>query len=371
MNKFQCIERPVQIEEIRNFNQFLLKKNDLSNCTIRNIDFTKKNINWNEINVDHSTFIGCKFLKEDLSLLISNCSMIFNEPEGLPYKVYRNSLYSYEELNKIDQDETRDLNIYNHFSKYRTIRNINETLYQRSHDHAIDESLRDILDGDVDRKCLGFMGGHSVKRNSKDFKDAALLAFKLAKNDFFIVTGGGPGIMEAANMGAYFANYKESDLVDAINYMAEQPHYTDKNYEAYAQIIIKKYPDGKESLSIPTWFYGHEPSNAFSKYIAKYFSNAVREETLLAICLHGIVFCPGSAGTIQEVFADAAQNHYVTYDFVSPMVFYGTEYYNTKLPVMPLIKNLSSNKDYSNFILNTDDQEEIVSFIKKRPPIKK
>ncbi len=296
--------------------------------------------------------------------------MIFNEPHGLPYQVYRNSLYTYEELNKLDNGQTIDLSIYNHFSKYRNIRNINETLYQRSHDHAIDEALQDILETDNERKCLGFMGGHSVLRDSKEFKDAALLAYKLAKEGYFIITGGGPGIMEAANMGAYFANYKESELISSINYLAEQAHYTDEKYEAYAQNIIAKFPNGMESLSIPTWFYGHEPSNAFSLYIAKYFSNAVREETLLAICLHGIIFCPGSAGTIQEVFADAAQNHYVTYDFISPMVFYGEEYYNQKLPVMPLIKNLSKNKDYNNFILNTDDQEKILEFITNKPPIK-
>ncbi len=370
MNKFQSSTGPTKIEEIRSFETFTQKNDDLSNCTIRNIDFSNKNLDWAKINVDHSTFIGCTFKTADLSYLISLCTMIFNEPKGLPYQVYRSSVYSYEELNKTVDNVTIDLTIYNHFSKYRDIRNINETLYQRSHDHAIDEALLDVLDSKNDRKSLGFMGGHSVKRDSDVFKNSALLAFKLAKEGYFIVTGGGPGIMEAANMGAYFANYSEKDLLESIDYIAQQAHYTNKNYEAYAQNIKEKFPDGRESLSIPTWFYGHEPSNAFSKYIAKYFSNAVREDTLLAICLHGIVFCPGSAGTIQEVFADAAQNHYVTYDFVSPMVFYGTDYYQKKLPVMPLLTNLSSNKDYSKFILNTDNQEEIIDFIKDRPPLK-
>lgn len=369
MNKFQCDNRPVLIKEIKSFEHFIDQKHNLQNCTIRNIDFTFKNIDWTSIELDHSTFIGCKFFKEDLSYIITQPCLVYNEPKGLPYKVYRKMLYSYQELNDVENNVTKDLTIYNHFSLYRNMRNINETLYQRSHDHAIDEALQDVLDLEFAEKCLGFMGGHSVKRNSTDFKNAALLAFKLAKHGYFIVTGGGPGIMEAANMGAYFAHYTEQELKDAIDYLAKQPHYTDKEYEAYAQNVIAKFPDGKESLSIPTWFYGHEPSNAFSKHIAKYFSNAVREETLLAICIHGIIFCPGSAGTIQEVFADAAQNHYLTYDFISPMVFYGTDYYNNKLPVMPLIKNLSTNKPYSKYILNTDKQEEIIQFIIDNPPV--
>ena len=54
--------------------------------------------------------------------------------------------------------------------------------------------------------------------------------------------------------------------------------------------------DSGRSLGIPTWFYGHEPPNAFSSAIAKYFRNAIREDVLLQVCRGGIVFLPGSAG---------------------------------------------------------------------------
>ena len=74
-------------------------------------------------------------------------------------------------------------------------------------------------------------------------------------------------------------------------------------------------------LSIPTWFYGHEPSNPFASHIAKYFSNSEREDGLLAVATAGIVFVPGGPGTLQEVFQDAAQNAYETYGQSSPMVF--------------------------------------------------
>ena len=47
------------------------------------------------------------------------------------------------------------------------------------------------------------------------------------------------------------------------------------------------------SLGIPTWFYGHEPPNVFCDVIAKYFSNAIREEGLLARSTAGIVVLDG------------------------------------------------------------------------------
>ncbi len=176
--------------------------------------------------------------------------------------------------------------------------------------------------------------------------------------------------MEASNMGAYFSTYSLEDLEEAIQCIQKSPSYTDVSYEKLAQDIINKYPDGAESLAIPTWFYGHEPSNAFSKYIAKYFSNAVREDNLLAICLHGIIYCPGSAGTIQEVFTDAAQNHYSTYDYVSPMVFFGTNYFSEKLPAIQLLKKLSEKKTYSDYLFYSDDQLSIIDFLQVHLPLK-
>ena len=53
------------------------------------------------------------------------------------------------------------------------------------------------------------------------------------------------------------------------------------------------------SVGIPTWFYGHEPPNVFCDGIAKYFSNAIREDGLLARCTAGLVVLEGAAGTVQ------------------------------------------------------------------------
>ena len=71
-----------------------------------------------------------------------------------------------------------------------------------------------------------------------------------------------------------------------------------------------RWPKGGHSIGIPTWFYGHEPPNAFASHIAKYFANATREDGLLARSNAGVVFLPGAAGTVQEIFDNATPNYY-------------------------------------------------------------
>nr|WP_238449112.1 hypothetical protein [Micromonospora sp. 4G55] len=49
------------------------------------------------------------------------------------------------------------------------------------------------------------MGGHAVPRGSVPYRMAAVLGWELARADRLVVTGGGPGVMEAANLGAFLA----------------------------------------------------------------------------------------------------------------------------------------------------------------------
>ncbi|MEM6699868.1 MAG: hypothetical protein AAF599_15805 [Bacteroidota bacterium] len=153
--------------------------------------------------------------------------------------------------------------------------------------------------------------------------------------------------------------------------LCEAPYYKNESYHEKALAVIEKYPDGGESLAIPTWFYGHEPSNLFSSKIAKYFSNSIREDTLLAVCLYGIVYAPGSAGTTQEVFQEATQNHYGTFNYYSPMVFLGIERYEVQTLIYPLLRQLAWGKAYFDMLHLTDEPEEVVKFIQQHPPLKK
>lgn len=131
--------------------------------------------------------------------------------------------------------------------------------------------------------------------------------------------------------------------------------------------VMEKYPVTSrsrcDSLGVPTWLYGHEPPTCFALHIAKYFANSVREEGLLAIARNGVVFSPGSAGTIQEIFQDATQNHYKTFGHASPMIFFGKVYWTHTKPIYPLIAQLSEGKEYHELLHITDDREEIVQKI--------
>ncbi len=96
---------------------------------------------------------------------------------------------------------------------------------------------------------------------------------------------------------------------------------------------------------IPTWFYGHEPTNVFATAIAKYFANALREDTLLHRCRGGIVFLPGAAGTVQEIFQASTENFYAaTSGLVAPLVLVGVEYWTRTLPAWPLLERLGEHR---------------------------
>lgn len=351
----------------------------LHHCTVRNVDFTRSGISWMEISMGESSFLGCRFKSTDELILHEKGALLFPEVEGLPYNPYRVNLYTWQELMAgytPEQDNSVDREIYDFFAKSRFNPEISQALYQRIHDHAIDHALRELLDFDANgmtgKRCVGIMGGHGTARTDLYFRKVVETAKLLTEQGYYIASGGGPGIMEAANLGAWLAGQGDRSIIDrALETLAAAPRYSSPGFSEAAQKVLEMFPNGGESLAIPTWFYGHEPSNLFATQIAKYFSNSIREDTLLSISLHGVVFAPGSAGTTQEIFMDATQNHYGTLNYYSPMVFLGKKRYEIDTLIYPLMRQLSYGKEYHPLLLLTDEPLKILNFLQCHPPIRK
>jgi len=231
------------------------------------------------------------------------------------------------------------------------------------HDFAVDEALDAWVAG---KRIVGVMGGHAAQRGDETYAEAARLGHALGQAHV-VATGGGPGAMEAANLGAWLAAYSPAVVDAAMVTLASVPGFT-PSVQEWAQAALQVRAAHAErphatSLGIPTWFYGHEPPNVFCDVIAKYFRNATREAILLQVCDAGIVFLPGAAGTVQEVFQDACENYYATPQTLAPMILLGREYWTEVLPAWPLLRSLAHGRPMAEHVHLVDSIEEVAPLL--------
>jgi len=183
-----------------------------------------------------------------------------------------------------------------------------------------------------------------------------------------MVTGGGPGAMEATHLGAYMAGRPDNEVEEALAMMIPSPTFCDEGWLQRSFEVMERFPNTSQyhSVAIPTWYYGHEPTTPFATDIAKYFDNSIREDGIVTVAKGGIIYTPGSAGTLQEIFQDAGQNHYESVGYASPMVFMGKDYYTNYIPAYSFLKDLSDRGIMKNMILSiSDDNDEIIDSLVK------
>jgi predicted Rossmann-fold nucleotide-binding protein len=216
-----------------------------------------------------------------------------------------------------------------------------------------------------ERQVVAIMGGHAMRRTDPEYRKVVVISKTLTEKGKLMASGGGPGAMEATHLGAWMAGRTPEELDEALSMLEVAPTFRDEGWLRTAFEVKQKFPQNRfRSLGIPTWFYGHEPATPFATNIAKYFLNSIREDTLLTIAKGGIIYTPGSAGTLQEIFQDAAQNHYKTTGVSSPMVFLGVDFFSREVPVYPLLQTLMENGRYKDLLLTiTDSEEEAVESI--------
>ena len=83
-------------------------------------------------------------------------------------------------------DNSTDKLIFEHFLAHgRENPGVLEALSQRLHDHAIDDALRDLLEGRIEgdgiKKVVGIMGGQKTPRTDPYYKKVARIAQEIAK----------------------------------------------------------------------------------------------------------------------------------------------------------------------------------------------
>ncbi len=237
-----------------------------------------------------------------------------------------------------------------------------ESLLSRAlHDEGIDQALGRWC---AQRSLVGVMGGHAALRGSPEYADAARLG-RLLGAGHTVATGGGPGSMEAANLGASLAHAEGPSLDEALAVIAAVPTFRPSidEWVATARRVRALWPDPSPTLGVPTWHYGHEPPNLLATAIAKYFRNAQREAILLQICDAGIIFLPGAAGTVQEIFQDACENYYAVDDKVAPMVLVGERYWTETLPAWPLLTALAWDRGMEPHVHLVDTVDEAAAVV--------
>lgn len=176
--------------------------------------------------------------------------------------------------------------------------------------------------------AITFFGSSRAKETDKYYKLAYETAFNLGKLGFTIITGGGPGIMEAANRGAYDAGAESIGL----------------NIDIPTEQIPNKYQT--KSLKF------------------KYFF--VRKMMLLKYAMAYVIF-PGGFGTFDELF-EALTLIQTGKSHKFPVILFGSEYYEPLLEFMRkvMVKNGTIDEEDLNLMVLFDSPREVVEHIVKK-----
>ena len=170
--------------------------------------------------------------------------------------------------------------------------------------------------------AISIFGSAREKRDGFYYKKATEISKKLSDKGYAIITGGGPGIMEAANKGAKIS----------VGLNIELPHEQKTN--PYVKIPLK----------------------------FKYFFT--RKVTFLKYSV-GAVMMPGGFGTLDELseVLTLIQTNRMS---KIPIVFFGSEFYKPLLNFFDtMLKHNYIDKKDLNLFLVSDDVDESVEYIYK------
>ncbi|SYZ73475.1 conserved hypothetical protein [Candidatus Zixiibacteriota bacterium] len=210
---------------------------------------------------------------------------------------------------------------------------MNEIKRNGSHDDtwSVFRIMSEFVDGYENLRTLhpavSIFGSSVLPENSKYYQMARTIARKLSEAGFAIISGGGPGIMEASNRGAQEGGSKSVGL----------------NIE----IPTEQKPNNFQDLSLHfRYFFARKVM--FVKYASAF------------------VILPGGFGTLDELFESLTlmQTHKI---FEFPVVLVGSEFWGGLIDWLlsgPIRTGTLEKDDLKLFSL-TDSPDEVVRIIKE------
>ncbi|HET8615373.1 MAG TPA: biotin-independent malonate decarboxylase subunit gamma [Actinomycetales bacterium] len=362
----------MEIESLDELDAVLAVGGSLAGARLQGLDLAAREDALLRADVRGAVVLGGTLTDRLAAHLRRDGALLFPTVDGAPVDPYRARLYTPDELYRhLDQGyaATPDWRAYSWWLDPATRTDVFATMLRAVHDDSVSDALGEKL---VGRRVIGVMGGHAVSRGTTTYRHAALLGHALAGTGALVLTGGGPGAMEAASLGARLHEQPLDVLDDAVRRLSDVPDFS-PDVSAWARLGLEvreswPAPTRTSAVGVPTWFYGHEPSTPLACCHAKLFSNAVREDLLLAGSTAGLVVLPGAAGTVQEVFQATTHNYYATADHVVPTVLVGVEHWTSALPVWPLLCQLGEARPMGGHVHLVDAIEDAVAVLADAPP---
>jgi uncharacterized protein (TIGR00730 family) len=181
-------------------------------------------------------------------------------------------------------------------------------------------------------KSVTFFGSARFKEDDPFYQKARRIAKRIARQGFTVVTGGGPGIMEAGNRGAVEGDHNEHSVGVCI----KLPH---------EQITNPYVTDGIE---------------------LKYFFS---RKVILTFSAEAYVYFPGGFGTMDEFFEILTLVQTGKIEKV-PIILVGAEYWNplNEFIKKTILKKFEAIKEQDlDLYTITDDEDLVLDIIKKAP----
>lgn len=355
---------------------------DLRGVLVAGVDLGDAEVAWDEVDATGAVFAGCTMSAVVEQALREAGATILHRLEGIDFDPYRPSLYSHAELMAGYVKGHLETSLDGRIGAASTRMGPVDVLARGIHDACIEDALMRFL-AELGAPVVGIMGSHITPRGSDAYAEVASLGRRFTRAGFVVATGGGPGLMEAANLGAWLSPAADDALSQACRVLAGAPTYG-PDAASFLELgleVRNRWPSGATNLGVPTWIYVDEPFNQFTTHIAKYFQNSIRENGLLAIAHAGIVYTPGGSGTLQELFTDAAQNEYTLYDVRSPMILMGDEYRTGYLAAAAdALQTLADRGGWGDLVRVVDDAEAAFAAVSEllpaavtipRPPLRR